>query len=67
MIGDMLSLNRLLCQVEGIDYNKATCNPARVVAGKSYAGLLDYEITDLDHYCEYLGSGVMQLVEINRK
>ncbi|MEW6662877.1 MAG: magnesium chelatase subunit H [Bacillota bacterium] len=38
--GDVQSLNRLLCQVEGIDYDEAIRNPARVVAGKSYADLL---------------------------
>ncbi len=38
--GDVQSLNRLLCQVEGIDYDEAIRNPARVVAGKSYASLL---------------------------
>lgn len=38
--GDVQSLNRLLCQSEGLDYDEAIRNPARAVAGKAYAGLL---------------------------
>ncbi len=39
--GEVQSLNRLLCQVEGSDYDEAVRNPAMVVNGRSYAGLLE--------------------------
>lgn len=37
--GDVQSLNRLLCQVEGINYDEFIRNPGKLADGKYYAGV----------------------------